>query len=306
MIKKLLGILAVSLSCSVAYGAEGGYPLDKAPDRINDLAALQNGAKLFVNYCMGCHSANSLRYSKLTDLGLTKEDVEKNLLFTSDKIGSLMTIAMTPADGKAWFGTMPPDLSVIARAKSTNMGPSGVDYVYTFLRAFYRDNSKKSGWDNAVFPSVAMPHALWAAQGPVSYTRTSIAPEIEMNKDGTPVMEHGKPKVKQWTRTDTTFDAAGFKAVKTAALANHIGGESLKHSFQYADKAQTSVYENNAADLANFLGWMAEPDQLWRKRVGVWVLLFLGLFFVVTWRLNAAFWKHVQEGSGAASRPTSK
>ena len=142
MIKKLLGILAVSLSCSVAVAAEGGYALEKAPDRINDMAALQNGAKLFVNYCMGCHSAGSLRYNKLTELGLSEDDIKKNLLFTSDKIGDLMTIAMTRADGTKWFGAAPPDLSVIARAKSHNLGPTGVDYVYNFLRTFYRDTSK--------------------------------------------------------------------------------------------------------------------------------------------------------------------
>ena len=282
MIKKLLGILAVSLSCSVAYAAESGYPLDKAPDRINDMAALQNGAKLFVNYCMGCHSASSLRYNKLTELGLTEDDIKKNLLFTTDKVGDLMTIAMTRADGTKWFGAAPPDLSVIARAKSHNLGPTGVDYVYNFLRTFYRDTSKKSGWDNAVFPSVAMPHALWPMQGPVTYVRTSITPQAS-----------GDGKT-QWVRTVDTFDPNGFKQTKSEAVANHRGGEVLQHSFQYADKATGNIYDNNAADLANFLGWMAEPNQLFRKQLGVWVILFLGLFLVVAWRLNAAYWKHVK------------
>ncbi len=282
MIKKLLGILAVSLSCSVALAAESGYRLEKAPNRINDLAALQNGAKLFVNYCMGCHSANSLRYNKLTDLGLTEDDIKKNLLFTTDKVGDLMTIAMTRADGTKWFGAAPPDLSVIARAKSHNLGPTGVDYVYTFLRTFYRDTTKKSGWDNAVFPSVAMPHALWQEQGPVTYVRTSITSKAA--EDG----------AKQWTRTVTTFGPDGFQETKTEPVANHRGGETLQHSFQYADKSKATVYDNNAADLANFLGWMAEPNQLLRQRLGVWVILFLGLFFVVAWRLNAAYWKNVK------------
>lgn len=282
MIKKLLGILAVSLSCSVAMAAEGGYRLDTAPNRINDLASLQNGAKLFVNYCMGCHSANALRYNKLTDLGLTEDDIKKNLLFTTDKVGDLMTIAMTRADGTKWFGAAPPDLSVIARAKSTNLGPSGVDYVYTFLRTFYRDTSKKSGWDNAVFPSVAMPHAFWQLQGPVTHTRTTIAPSVT---------DDGKT---QWMRTATTFGPDGFKEIKTEPLNNYLGGESVQYTFQPTDRARGTAYDNNVADLANFLGWMAEPDQLFRKRLGVWVILFLGLFFVVAWRLNAAYWKNVK------------
>src|SRR5690554_1966352 len=127
MIKKILGALALTLSIGgIAHAADGEYPIESAPNRITDLAALQNGAKLFVNYCLNCHSANAMRYNKLTDLGITEEEIKKNLLFTSDKVGDLMTIAMTPEDDKNWFGAAPPDLSVIARAKSTTMGPSGV------------------------------------------------------------------------------------------------------------------------------------------------------------------------------------
>jgi len=285
MFKKLSRILAaVGLACcgTLAQAADEGYRLDIAPNRISDLAALQNGAKLFVNYCMGCHSANSMRYNKLTELGLTEEEISKNLLFTSDKVGDLMTIAMTRADATRWFGAAPPDLSVIARAKSTNLGPSGVDYVYTFLRTFYRDASKKTGWDNAAFPSVAMPHAFWQLQGPVTHVRTHIAPTV--SEDGT----------RTWQRTITTFSPDGFKDVKVEAMGNYLGNETTQYSFQPKDKTLGSAFDNHAADLANFLGWMAEPHQLQRKRLGVWVILFLGLFFVVAWRLNAAYWKHVK------------
>ncbi|MCB5363639.1 cytochrome c1 [Pusillimonas sp. CC-YST705] len=282
MIKKLLGILAISLSCSVAFAAESGYQLEKAPNRINDLAALQNGAKLFVNYCMGCHSANALRYNKLTELGLTEDEIRKNLMFASDKIGDLMTIAMSRGEGTKWFGAPPPDLSVIARAKSVNLGPTGVDYIYNFMRTFYRDNSKLTGWDNAVFANPAMPHALWTEQGPITYVRTSFAPKAT---------DDGKT---EWVRTVTTFDPQGFKEVETEVVANHRGGETVQHSFQYADRSARTTFDNNVADLANFLGWMAEPNQLFRKRLGVWVILFLGLFLVVAWRLNAAYWKHVK------------
>ena len=281
MIKKLLGAIALTLTCTAAVAAEAGYPLDTAPNRINDMASLQNGAKLFVNYCLSCHSANSMRYNKLTEIGLTEEEIKKNLLFTTDKVGDLMTIALTPEDGKKWFGAAPPDLSVIARAKSTTMGPSGVDYVYTFLRAFYRDTSKKTGWDNAVFPSVAMPNVLWQLQGPRTYTHSVVHP---VSKDG----------ATQWERATTSFDASGFSATKTEVLANYKGHGENSSKFSAANASQSAAFDNNVADLSNFLGWMAEPAQSARKKLGVWVLLFLGVFFVVAWRLNAAYWKNVK------------
>src|SRR5690349_24810493 len=123
LLKKL--IAAMVLLPAFAMANEGGYPLDQAPDRTKDLVALQHGAKLFVNYCLNCHSASSMRYNKLRDIGLTDEQIKTSLLFTGEKIGDMMHVAMTPKDAKAWFGTTPPDLSVIARAKSVNAGPSG-------------------------------------------------------------------------------------------------------------------------------------------------------------------------------------
>ena len=162
MIKKLIGAVALMLTCTATFAAGGGFPLDKAPYRVNDMASLQNGAKLFVNYCLNCHSASSMRYNKLKDIGLTDQQIKESLLFTGDKIGDMMHVAMTPKDAKAWFGTTPPDLSVIARAKSVNAGPSGSDYLYTYLRTFYRDTSRattaiSSGFsvdDNAAAPGV--------------------------------------------------------------------------------------------------------------------------------------------------------
>lgn len=282
MIKKLLGALALSLTCMVTFAAEGGYQMDRAPDRINDLAALQNGAKLFVNYCLNCHSASSMRYNKLTDIGLTEEEIKKNLLFTSDKIGALMTIAMTPADAKKWLGAPPPDLSVIARAKSTNLGPSGVDYLYTYLRTFYRDTSKPTGWDNLAFPSVGMPNVLWQLEGPRAMTRTQIQ-EVAAEGDAS-----------KWVRTTTAYDADGFSVVKTEDLQGYKGPESTRTAFEAPDIKHYHAFESNVADLSNFLGWMAEPNQLERKQIGVWVLLFLFLFLFVTLRLNASYWKHVR------------
>jgi len=282
MIKKLIGTIALSLTCAVSFAAEGGYALEKAPVRINDMASLQNGAKLFVNYCMGCHSAKSLRYNRLTDIGLTEEQIKRNLLFTGEGVGDLMEIAMRRDDATQWFGTAPPDVSVIARAKSINLGPTGVDYIYTFLRTFYRDTSRPMGWDNLVFPSVGMPHALWELQGPRSMERATVA-QVDQ-EDGS----------KQWQRTITRFDAQGFSEVTTETLQGYTGSASDKVTFTPVDAKAAAQFDSQVADLANFLGWMAEPVQLERKRLGVWVLLFLFLFFGVAWKLNSVYWKDVK------------
>jgi ubiquinol-cytochrome c reductase cytochrome c1 subunit len=138
--------------------AEGGYRLDRSPHDPRDLISLQSGAKIFVNYCLGCHSAQYMRYNRLTDLGLTEDQIRDNLMFTAEKVGETMTTPMTVKQGKAWFGVAPPDLSLIARSR-------GADWLYTYMRTFYRDPKSATGWNNLVFPNVAMPHALWALQG---------------------------------------------------------------------------------------------------------------------------------------------
>jgi len=148
----------------LALAAGPSVPLDKAPDRARDNAALQNGAKVFINYCLNCHSASYYRYNRLTDLGLTEQQIKDNLLFTTDKVGELMTIGMRREDAKLWFGAAPPDLTVIARARSSHDG-SGADWLYTYMRGFYRDDTRPTGWNNTVFSNVGMPHVLWELQG---------------------------------------------------------------------------------------------------------------------------------------------
>jgi len=137
--------------------------LDKAPVKF-DNATLQQGAKLFVNYCLNCHSASALRYNTLTQIGLTEQQIMDNLMFTADKSGEQMIVALRRDDARKWFGVAPPDLSVVARARASELG-SGPDWLYTYLRSFYRDDSRPTGWNNAVFPNVGMPHALWSLQG---------------------------------------------------------------------------------------------------------------------------------------------
>jgi ubiquinol-cytochrome c reductase cytochrome c1 subunit len=165
--KKLLLILIATLSlvgASTASANEGGMTWDKAPSGTNDLAALQHGAKLFVNYCLNCHSAAFMRYNRLRDIGLTEQQIKDNLLFTTDKVGETMKANIDPKQAKAWFGANPPDLTVIARSRSSHAG-SGADYIYTYLRTYYRDPTKATGWNNLAYPNVAMPNVLWELQG---------------------------------------------------------------------------------------------------------------------------------------------
>jgi len=148
----------------LAAFASAELHLDTAPDRTNDMAALQNGAKLFVNYCLNCHSASYMRYNRLRDIGLTEDQIRGNLMFTADKVGEPMRIAMQRAEAKVWFGKAPPDLTIIARARASEAG-SGADWLYTYLRTFYRDDKRPTGWNNLVFENVGMPHVLWELQG---------------------------------------------------------------------------------------------------------------------------------------------
>ncbi len=157
-LKKLVVVSLASFMMSFAFAAGGDFPLDSAPNRVNNNASLQNGAKIFVNYCLGCHSAVSLRYNRLRDIGLSDQQIKDNLILGDQKVGDLMTIAMSPKDAKAWFGKVPPDLSVEARAR-------GTDWLYTYFRTYYKDEDSPTGWNNLVYPNVGMPHVLWELQG---------------------------------------------------------------------------------------------------------------------------------------------
>ena len=176
MIKKILDALLLALCfAGAAQASEGGVAWDKFPaEKVTDNASLQHGAKLFVNYCLNCHAASYLRFNRLTDIGLTEAQIKSNLLIGTDKVGETMKSAIDPKQAREWFGAAPPDLSVIARSRSSGAG-SGADYLYTYLRSYYRDDTKPTGWNNLVFPSVSMPHVLWQLQGerkPV-FTKTS-------------------------------------------------------------------------------------------------------------------------------------
>ena len=252
LLKKLLAALALVPAMTLA--SEGGFPLDRAPDRSNDLSALQNGARLFVNYCLNCHSASLVRYNRLRDIGLSEKQIQDNLLFTSDKVGDLMKVSLSEKDAKTWFGAVPPDLSVIVRAKASSQG-SGADYVYTYLRTYYQDDARATGWNNLVYPNVGMPHVLWELQG------VRNAKFVE-EKD-----PHDASK--------SIHKFAGFEQVKPGKLSSQ-------------------AYDAEVADLVGFIEWMSEPVKSKRQKLGVWVLLFMAGLVFLTWRLNASFWKEVK------------
>ena len=157
MMKKIIlaALLCVPL---LAHAGEEEVKLDSAQVNVEDKLSLQRGARVFVNYCVGCHSGSYMRYSRLEDLGLTEKQIVDNLMVTGEKPVETMTAALRRDDAKAWFGVAPPDLTLVARSR-------GADWLYTYLRTFYRDPSRPTGWNNTIFPNVAMPHALWALQG---------------------------------------------------------------------------------------------------------------------------------------------
>ncbi len=252
----LLACMAMAAATVPARAAGDGIAWDKFPtERITDMAALQNGAKLFSNYCLSCHAATYMRYNRLREIGLTEEQIADNLVFTGAKVGDTMQVALAPKDAKVWFGKVPPDLTLIARSRSAAGQGSGADYIYTYLRTYYRDDTKPTGWNNAAFPNVGMPHVLWELQG---QTR-AVFEDVKDPKDPSRV----------------THVYKGLEQITPGTMS-------------------PAEYQLAVADLVAFLQWMAEPNQNDRKRLGVWVLLFLAVFTVIAWRLNASFWKDVK------------
>jgi len=155
--KKLILAICLLFSIHLSLGASD-IQLLKAPVNLEDKQSLQRGARNFINYCLNCHSASYMRYNQLQLIGLSEETIKKDLLFTSDKIGNPMSISMGADDAKKWFGAAPPNLTVTARSR-------GEDWIYSYLRGFYRDTSREMGWNNSVYKNSAMPHILWELQG---------------------------------------------------------------------------------------------------------------------------------------------
>lgn len=216
---KKLAVILFSCLPLVAFAAGGGHNeyVVKAPVNLQDKVSLQNGAKLFVNYCMGCHSLQYMRYSRLgEDLGISEDLVMHNLNFTSDKFGDQMENAMPEAAAKKWFGTAPPDLTMVTRLRDA-------DWVYSYLINFYEDESRPFGYNNHVFPNVGMPHVM-------------------------------------------------------AGLEADLGEDEFREAM---------------GDITNFLTYTAEPVRLERERLGVYVLVFLGILLIPAYLLKKEYWKDV-------------
>jgi ubiquinol-cytochrome c reductase cytochrome c1 subunit len=255
--KKLIAILLASLSLAgAAHASSGGIEWDKFPkEKMSDMAALQHGAKLFVNYCLNCHAAAYMRYNRMRDLGLSEADIKNNLLFAADKVGETMKVSIDPKEAKAFFGANPPDLTVIARSRADGAKGSGADYLYTYMRSFYRDDTKATGWNNLAFPSVAMPHVMWELQGQRAAKFEEVADPHDHEKK--------------------THVFAGYQQLTPGTLTER-------------------QYDEAVADLVAYLQWMGEPAQGQRFQLGVIVLIFLGFLTVFAWRLNASYWKDVK------------
>lgn len=248
MKKKLITCLLLCLPI-FAHASAGKYS-EKADINLENKSSLRNGAKLFVNYCLSCHSAGLMRYNRMAkDLGLTDEQVEDNMMFIAKfdfdklekgeakKIGELMTVALRKKDGEKYFGTAIPDLTVLARAR-------GADHLYTYLTTFYLDEKRPFGVNNIAFKGASMPHVMW---------------ELEGLKKLDSIDDHGKPTFSYVTKG--TLSEAEFKSAMT--------------------------------DLVNFMVYMAEPIKMERQRIGIFVMFFLMIFFVIAYLLKKEYWKDI-------------
>ncbi|PLW82925.1 ubiquinol-cytochrome C reductase [Kineobactrum sediminis] len=256
-------ILALTFIPLKVVGAEAAYNCGSIPcDEIEvdplDQPSLQNGAKVYMNYCMGCHSLQYSRYLRVAeDIGIPKDLFEANLMFDPDvRIGSLMHNAMPKPEAKVWFGAAPPDLTLVARARNP-------DWLYTYLRTFYRDDSRPYGVNNKVFKDVGMPHVLLELQG---------------------MQECAMGPVK-----------AANGGIKRDPLTGEPILEDPCGRFTLSEEGSMTPeqFDESMYDLVNFLAYTAEPMAAERQRIGIFVLLFIALFFVFTWLLNREYWKDI-------------
>jgi ubiquinol-cytochrome c reductase cytochrome b subunit len=251
----IIGVLTV-IPLQVV-GAESAYdcgtiPCDDITTDPSNQPSLQRGASVYMNYCMGCHSLQYSRYNRVArDLGIPVDLYQANLMFDPTiKIGSLMDNAMDKANAKVWFGATPPDLTLVSRARQP-------EWLYTYLRTFYRDDTRPYGVNNKVFPKVGMPHVLMELQG---------MPEC------VPGPAHG-----------------GVDHADAGATDEPCGGLEIAT----AGAMTPGEYDAAIYDLVNFLAYTAEPMKLERQRIGVRVMLFLAIFFVFAWLLSREYWKDV-------------
>ena len=248
--KKHILILLLAIFPATLF-ASSGVHLDTAPIDIYDKESIKRGAKSFADYCFSCHSAKFMRFNRIAkDTGMSEDEVREMMIFTRNskgkptKIGDLMTVSMTKEYAKSTFGAAVPDLSLTARSR-------GADWIYTYLRSFYADDSRPSGMNNTTFPDVGMPHVLWELQGIQKAVYTTE--------------EHDGVSSEHFS---------GFETVQAGSMS-------------------AEEYDAFVADLVNFMVYVAEPVQTERRDLGVYVLIFLSIFFVFAYLLKKEYWKDV-------------
>ncbi len=257
--KKQIAALILAAIPMFGFAAGGAYPLDSVSIDLTDKAAMQDGAKTFVNYCMGCHGAKFQRYERVAnDLGISEELMMKNLVLTDAKFGDHMKSSMADADAKKWFGAPAPDLTLVSRVR-------GADWLYTYLRTFYEDPSRPYGVNNKVFPLVGMPNVLVGLQGKQTIGCTQVQ-----------VVEDGKKVFDPLTGTPVTQESCDQLTVEpnTGSMSEAEFDETVKN-------------------LVTFLEYSANPVKLKSQRIGTYVLLFLAFFFVFAYFLKREYWKDV-------------
>ena len=239
-------VAAITLTVSApGFSAGSDIALDPANIDPGNVASLQRGARNFMNYCSGCHSAQYVRFKTIgKDLELTEEQLIENLMFNAEKTFETINTSMPVDAAERWFGTAPPDLSLTARAK-------GADYIYNFLKGFYLEPGTPTGVNNTVLAGTSMPHVLWELQG---YQDAVFS-------------EHTEEGV-------TTRQFEGFEQVSAGSM-------------------DADDYEDFVRDTVNFLAYIAEPIRSDRRKLGVWVLMYLLFFLIIAQMLKKQIWKDV-------------
>lgn len=266
--KRLIAVIAMALLPVAALASGGGVALEKANVDLHNEAAIQRGAKYFVNYCMGCHSAKHVRYKLFTKVGLTEDQIKQNLIFDGSKVHAHMTNAMSTEYAAEAFGAPAPDLTLEDRVR-------GADWVYTYLKSFYTDPARPTGVNNTVFPNVGMPNVLW---------------ELEGIKD--PVYRY---EVLENGHVVAEFESEQEANAKAKTLEGDVRVERVVDHFVAREpgKLTAGEFDQVARDLATYLAYIGEPIKLERQRLGVWVLLFLVIFTVLAYMMKKEWWKDV-------------
>jgi ubiquinol-cytochrome c reductase cytochrome c1 subunit len=226
-----------------------------------------------------------MRWNRLVEIGLDEDQIRSQLIFGDQKVVDTMTVAMQTRDAKLWFGKAPPDLSVIIRARNTEEH-RGTDYVYSLLRGFYRDSSTLTGWNNIVYPKIAMPNILWQRQGErtATFTRTEFEEVPAADGKGAPATH--------LVRSVSVYDAQG--EVTTTKTELEHGSPGVEVAFAPADAKAAAATDADVADIVAFLNWMSEPTAGTRYKIGVWVMGFMVVFILVGRWLNAVFWRDIK------------